>query len=229
MKHSEIKILILLFVLVIFSSCSPKIISNYAVSKPKALNDTVFELVILRGVGGSSMEHNRLSSYFLEEALRDSFHIINQDSANEILSELGVYSYDNYSKNLLNKLSTKIETHKYIIAPTILRSSEGVSGSRASTQDAHISISYEIYKIDPLVLVGSIQCQSSGDNVSSVTNILNGKNDENIYLATKISDSIKHIAYTIKDEILSFFNRKSKEVENTVDIKKQNNIYDKWP
>lgn len=229
MKHSEIKILILLFVLVIVSSCSPKIISNYAISKPKVLNDTVYELVILRGVGGSSMEHNRLSSYFLEEALRDSFHIINQDSANELLSELGVYSYDNYSKNLLNKLSTKIETHKYIIAPTILKSSEGVSGSRASTQDAHISISYEIYKIDPLVLVGSIQCQSNGDNVGSVTNILNGKNDENIYLATKISDSIKHIAYTIKDEILSFFNRKSKEVKNTVDTKKQNNIYDKWP
>jgi hypothetical protein len=80
-----------------------------------------------------------------------------------------------------------------------------------------------------LVLVGSIQCQSNGDNVGSVTNVLNGKNDENIYLATKISDSIKHIAYTIKDEILSFFNRKSKEVENTVDFKKQNNMYDKWP
>jgi hypothetical protein len=229
MKHCEIKILILLFVLVIISSCSPKIISKYAVSRPKALNDTVFELVILRGVGGSSMEHNRLSSYFMEEALRDSFHIINQDSANELLSELGVYSYDNYSKNLLNKLSTKIETHKYIIAPTLLSSSEGVSGSTASTQNAHISISYEIYKIDPLVLVGSIQCQSNGDNVGSVTNVLNGKNDENIYLATKISDSIKHIAYTIKDEILSFFNRKSKEVENTVDFKKQNNMYDKWP
>jgi hypothetical protein len=229
MKHCEIKILILLFVLVIISSCSPKIIRKYAVSRPKALNDTVFELVILRGVGGSSMEHNRLSSYFMEEALRDSFHIINQDSANELLSELGVYSYDNYSKNLLNKLSTKIETHKYIIAPTLLSSSEGESGSTASTQNAHISISYEIYKIDPLVLVGSIQCQSNGDNVGSVTNVLNGKNDENIYLATKISDSIKHIAYTIKDEILSFFNRKSKEVENTVDFKKQNNMYDKWP
>jgi hypothetical protein len=229
MKHCEIKILILLFVLVIISSCSPKIISKYAVSRPKALNDTVFELVILRGVGGSSMEHNRLSSYFMEEALRDSFHIINQDSANELLSELGVYSYDNYSKNLLNKLSTKIETHKYIIAPTLLSSREGESGSTASTQNAHISISYEIYKIDPLVLVGSIQCQSNGDNVGSVTNVLNGKNDENIYLATKISDSIKHIAYTIKDEILSFFNRKSKEVENTVDFKKQNNMYDKWP
>ena len=65
--------------------------------------------------------------------------------------------------------------------------------------------------------------------MSSVTNVLNGKNDENIYLATKISDSIKHIAYTIKDEIMIFFNRKSKEVENTVDIKEQNNKYDKWP
>jgi len=229
MKHIEIKLLILLVTSVIFTSCSPKIISKYAISKPKALNDTIYELVILRGVGGSSMEHNRLTSYFIEEALRDSFHIINQDSANELLSELGVYSYDNYSKNLLNKLSTKIETHKYIITPTILGSSEGVSGSRASTQNAHISIQYDIYKIDPLELVGSIQCQSNGDNVSSVTNVLNGKNDENVYLATKISDSIKHIAYTIKDEIMIFFNRKSKEVENTVDIKEQNNKYDKWP
>lgn len=126
--------------MLIFSSCgvrSKVTTTNYS----KSTSDSISSFVMCRAVGGS-LNVNKLISHELEKIINIHFDtIIGHDELNELLHENEIYSYNDYTKVLISKIS-QISKQRFVLIPRVIKNE--LSNGDISEGD-NVKITYTMY------------------------------------------------------------------------------------